>query len=354
MTANSTQTPDLLNNIIENAFDFLVAAIEEFDTKPKFSIMHFSIAIELVLKARLVHEHWSLIVDDKPEKAGFMTGDFRSITLKESIERIRKVLGEDLHKDYQDAFLQIAKHRNKLVHFFHHQVGKDTLSLEESIAREQCIGWLYLSRLIKRWDDIFIQHQDQVTTLHDKMAKHRYFLFAVYETIKPDINKEALTGVVFKDCPSCGFKAWKQSILTDNIHSYTCKVCHFAERIIIIACPECSKFIEVAEGDADLIKCTHCEHEINHNYLSTALDTDPITSDNYYEHPQINCADCYGRESVISHHDYYICTKCRNISQTIGYCRWCSEGQMGGGDLEFSYYGGCEFCEGNAGHIKDD
>jgi HEPN domain-containing protein len=47
----------LLMHVIENAFDFLETAIEEFNEKPKYSILHFSTAVELFLKARLIHEH---------------------------------------------------------------------------------------------------------------------------------------------------------------------------------------------------------------------------------------------------------------------------------------------------------
>jgi hypothetical protein len=180
----TTKQPKLLDRVIENAFDFLETAIEEFDTKPKYSIMHFSTAVELILKARLIDEHWSLIVADKPEKAKFEKGDFRSITIKESIEKIRNVLGDDFPEDYQKALLEIANHRNKLVHFFHDQVGKDARSIAEKVAREQCTGWLYLSRLINKWEDTFEKYQDKVTELNGKMKKHHVFLSTVYEKIR--------------------------------------------------------------------------------------------------------------------------------------------------------------------------
>ena len=51
--------------LVENALDFLVCAIEEFQVAPKYSVIHFSAAVELFLKARLMAEHWSLVVMDR-------------------------------------------------------------------------------------------------------------------------------------------------------------------------------------------------------------------------------------------------------------------------------------------------
>lgn len=336
-----------LDRIIDNAFDFLETAIEEFDTKPKYSIMHFCTAVELVLKARLVHEHWSLIVADKPEKSKFEKGDFRSITIKESIEKIRNVLGDDFPENFQESFLNIANHRNKLVHFFHDEVGK------KKIAREQCTGWFYLSRLINKWDNTFSKYQDKIAELNKKMRKYHDFLATTYEEAKSDINKEKLSGAIFKVCPSCQFEACKQSTITDNIYIYKCKVCIFEEKVIIIPCSNCDEPIEISEGDGEPIRCLHCNHEIDPAYLSEQLDTN-LAYGKDHNYMKINCAYCCTSGSVVTHNGYYICAECHSISEDVGSCDWCSEGQIGGGDLEFSFLDGCEFCEGHAGHTGND
>jgi hypothetical protein len=50
--------------LIRNALDFLEKSIDEFDKHPKFSLLHFCIGFELLLKTRLAYEHWALIVRD--------------------------------------------------------------------------------------------------------------------------------------------------------------------------------------------------------------------------------------------------------------------------------------------------
>lgn len=86
--------PLLFNELVNNAFDFLEQAISEFDKKPKYSVVHFCTAIELILKARLVHDHWSLIVDGTPNISKFKDGSFKSINFNELMPRIEAATGE--------------------------------------------------------------------------------------------------------------------------------------------------------------------------------------------------------------------------------------------------------------------
>jgi hypothetical protein len=57
--------------------------------------------------------------------------------------------------------------------------------------------------------------------------------------------------------------------------------------------------------------------------------------------------------SVVEHHRKFVRTECLKVGDEVHYCGWCNEGQLGGGDLEHSYYSGCEFCEGKVGWEKD-
>jgi hypothetical protein len=52
----------MFNSVVENALDFLKQSILELKKSPKYSVIHFCAAIELFLKARLMLEHWTLIV----------------------------------------------------------------------------------------------------------------------------------------------------------------------------------------------------------------------------------------------------------------------------------------------------
>ncbi len=72
--------------LLDNAFDFLEVGIQNFKDNPKYSIINFAASIERFLKARLLKEHWSLIISgDEPNFQKFLQGDFTSINFKDLI-----------------------------------------------------------------------------------------------------------------------------------------------------------------------------------------------------------------------------------------------------------------------------
>lgn len=351
MNANNQK---LLTHVIESAFDFLETAIDEFNEKPKYSILHFSTAVELFLKARLIHEHWSLIVaDNEVDKIKFENGNFRSITMIESIKKIRNIIGYDFQDNYQKAFLNIANHRNKVVHFFHAEVTNNAFFITSAVASEQCIGWYYLRGLINHWHETFSKYHDKVNDLNTKMKKHYTYLSAVFDQVKHNINDEKKEGAIYKKCPSCQFESSRQSKITDNVVEYKCLVCSFEEEAIVIGCPECEAFIEITEVDNEPFECQNCNQQVYNDYVSEVLSTEIVTHDNYQELKAINCLHCCSYDSVITHHHLFICAHCHAISKDAAYCEWCNERQIGGGDLKDSFLSGCDFCDGRLGH-KDD
>ncbi len=72
----------LFVSITDTAFEFLEKALDEFEASPKFSIINFASAIELFMNARLMREHWSLLVE-KVHSAKideFFAGKLKTVT----------------------------------------------------------------------------------------------------------------------------------------------------------------------------------------------------------------------------------------------------------------------------------
>ena len=121
-----SQTPEKINDdffvmLTENAFSFLEKSLNQIKTEPQFSLINYYTAIELFFKARLMQEHWSLIISDfrsAPKFTDFCIGDFKSVTLHECAERIKNICGEDIITEAK-KFDNLRIHRNKAVHFFH-------------------------------------------------------------------------------------------------------------------------------------------------------------------------------------------------------------------------------------------
>jgi len=97
---------DMFNSLVENGLDFLFKAISEINDQPKYSVIHFYAAVELFVKARLMDEHWSLVVTKRqdPDKSKFFSGDFQSVSLDEAANRLKKIVGSGLSQAELDAF----------------------------------------------------------------------------------------------------------------------------------------------------------------------------------------------------------------------------------------------------------
>ena len=92
--------------------------------KPKFALIDFYTGIELCLKARLVYEHWTLIVKQKnPDIAKFKSGDLHTINLDESKKLLKNNLSITIEEQTDNKFDELRKERNKMVHFYHPITG---------------------------------------------------------------------------------------------------------------------------------------------------------------------------------------------------------------------------------------
>lgn len=237
-----------------------------------------------------------------------------------------------------------------MIHFFHEAHSATAKKkLREEIAIEQCSGWFFLRRLLERWDPIFSDYNEKINAINYSMKEHEIYLDTVFKRITPEIKKAKEQGINFVGCKRCKKEASEENQRTDNIFEYKCRVCLFEDGAIKIDCPteECNQKIVLESGDPDQkILCTACDTDLSSKDLSEILDTE------YHDHGdfvQKNCAACGGHGSVVQHEDFYVCSECFYFTKDIGYCGWCSEGQIAGGDLEHSYHTGCEFCDGFSG-----
>lgn len=345
-----------LSNLIDNGFDFLEAGITQFESQPKYSVINFCAAIELFLKARLMSEHWSLITSNEPNINSFKNGNFRSLNFTELVPRIEAVTGEKIDRETVECFKGLANHRNKMVHFFHEaHFGDQSRRTLDRVAIEQCSGWFHLSRLLRKWDTLFSPYGEKVQQINQMMKTHEVYLDTVFERIAPEITIAKKDGVKFNQCTRCKRGASEVMKLTEFLYKNKCRVCLHTEQLIQVPCPNdgCEGVIvfDGWKGESSGV-CDECEKKMSSKDLSELLNTNPSSPDSFDF--AINCAACGTPDEVIEHEEYYVCMNCYYIEDSLQHCEWCSEGQIGGGDLEYSGYSGCEFCEGAQGWHKDD
>jgi hypothetical protein len=349
---------ELFDALTKNAFEFLDRSIDEFSTSAKFSTVHFAIAIELFLKARLMREHWSLLLEkpDQADKAAFFKGDAKTVSPDQTIERLRRIALVHISQRYQDDFSKIAKHRNKMVHFAHAGVTEASSPEDQNtIAAEQCAGWLALRTLLGEWSE-FNSFKQDISRISQKMEGHRRYLQNVFEARGVELQTHREAGLRTRVCQSCNFESVKVEAALGAISETSCVVCRNQGKEISVKCcnTECGESINFTSYDGPPSVCPTCNEEMTKNEVRDYLDTgDAITKDNYFDYVPISCPECGGHHSVVKHYEIYVCVECFETGEHFEICGHCSEGQLGGVP-EHSSWVGCEFCEGSAGRYKDD
>ncbi|MFF5881027.1 hypothetical protein ACIQ9M_34355 [Streptomyces californicus] len=122
----NTATDDLDFPPLANGLDYLVSVVNHLQPDTggtpsdiKYAVLHLQAAAEVLLKARLAREHWSLVFRD-PAKAtydAFSDASFDSCTMTATVERLRNIAGLDISHKNADALESLAKDRNRLQHY---------------------------------------------------------------------------------------------------------------------------------------------------------------------------------------------------------------------------------------------
>ncbi|MEU2916317.1 hypothetical protein ACFYM3_42990 [Streptomyces massasporeus] len=109
--------------------DYLLSAVTHLteggqppnDRDLKYAVLHLHAATEVLLKARLVREHWSLVINDvrKATEKKFHEGDFASVSVEATIERLRDIVGLDIGQANRTAIVNLTRTRNAFTHYGH-------------------------------------------------------------------------------------------------------------------------------------------------------------------------------------------------------------------------------------------
>jgi hypothetical protein len=338
----------LFQSLVRNAIDFFEQAIGDVERNPKYSVIHFFAGLEILLKSRLLLEHWTLVYDE-PQNANpdkFIKGDFKSVAFDESIRRLRTITKTPISIDSERSFHRLRDHRNKLVHFFHPEYGPgaDQKVVTEIVA-DVCAVWLHTYRLLTRtWRDAYTSFQEQFTALNKKMLRLRTFLQVKYDAIKPDLQKGIERGANILECPICGFQSAPIVNSFGSIIETKCLVCDDVTKRLNVSCPKCGA--EISVYDMGQGTCKKCETSIDINYLISIFGVNQSPQEAMYEPAHAYCPNCEWVEqpTVVPFQDQFFCLNCLTTYDHIGRCEWC--GELNAGDMSDSLLDGCVMCEG--------
>ncbi|NML55137.1 hypothetical protein HHL19_35585 [Streptomyces sp. R302] len=127
-TPRADYRPDVEFTPVSNGLDYLDSAVRHLEgRKPpnaydlKYAVLHLHAATEVLLKVRLVKEHWSLVFAD-PGKAtlqAYSNGSFASCTIADAVKRLEGVASLKISEDGKQAIHTLQRTRNGLTHFGH-------------------------------------------------------------------------------------------------------------------------------------------------------------------------------------------------------------------------------------------
>jgi hypothetical protein len=332
--------------VVTNSIDFFNVSIKDFKKRPKYSVINFCSGLELILKARLLKEHWSLIVK-RPEEAAlprFQNGDFVSVAVEEAIKRLANVGNETFSQDETKCFERLRDHRNKVVHFCHDAYArKPDAKLLEEVAAEQCMAWCYIHRrLTGVWSDYFKDHRKAIERLNKKLHGHRVFLKAKFTTLQPDIRKLIAAGVEHRTCLACGCRSARVNEVCKPVCQIECSVCGTRDSFIRMACPKCHETSDIEDLASGSCEDEDCGADIT---LGDVMgEYVPHYDPRDEQEAAYYCAACEHPEpSATILGEAYFCFWCKEWFDATSQCEYCGESLVGF-DSSGSGFSGCFMC----------
>jgi len=338
-------------NLVRNGIEFLEKAMLQLERDPKHSVINFYTAVEILLKAPLVHEHWALVVVDRDlNRQSYESGDFLSVSFEDACTRLATVLNKPLKKSAKEAYDKVRKHRNRMVHFYHS--GIDGRQRDE-IKLEQAHAWFELNRFVTdTWREQFEPFASEFRRMERSLIANNHYAHAKYEDLRPKIEGLKRSGKTIEDCPQCRTNACEVEEEADRLTSRRCMVCFHSETRVQVDCPECGDPDQFITAHDETFVCEKCDYEVSSIFGLLDQNTVRGTKDDFDSDTPANCDECQGYHTVCEYDGGYLCTNCLTYFDSVGRCQWCNDPMTG--DTEDTYVTGCEHCDGYAAHHAND
>ncbi|MRT05955.1 hypothetical protein [Ewingella americana] len=342
----------LFDSLVTNAIDFLESSIDDLNKRPKNSIVDFYTAIELFLKARLMLEHWTLILDEpgKANKQNFSKGDFKSVYFEDSVRRLKTILNIKLEDNILGNFKELGKHRNQIVHFAHAQYSSAQAN-KAGVVAQQWYSWHHLYNLLTvEWKSEFIKYQADFERVHRRMLQEKEFLINRFNELTDNIKILRLRSIKIVKCRQCGLEAGKVNDSHKWGDDYECLVCESNGVAVLpvkdtLPCPKCKHPFEFFSPK--ITSCTNCSHEISTNTLIRLCREAYITGDDWWEEGGECNAGCHvcqhSPNSVFFIDGQWSCVSCFDRGWSAISCPHCDEYVTG--DMDTINYFACYKCE---------
>lgn len=124
--------------VVKNGLDFLERSVTEMadgNDVDKYATIHLFSAIQVLIKARLMREHWMLACKkvDGVKQADFHTGLIETVGPAQELERLLDVVGLVTEKNHISDVKAVGRLRNRAIHFA--LLGEQPLAFKATLGR---------------------------------------------------------------------------------------------------------------------------------------------------------------------------------------------------------------------------
>lgn len=211
--------------LLANGLDFINHAVESLRGEPdakalKLAIIYLDAGVELVLKERLIREHWTLVFrrPGAARREEFQSGDFQSASFDECIDRLIHIVGWSIQDKERRKLKQFRRKRNALMHFgFLDEPGAvlagaaSTLSFLVDFVNEHFRG-----------TSLGCREEALLRGIRQGLAEFERFVQSRWSQIQGEVDA---AGAVVSYCDSCGQRAVIGEQPSKDPTNYECKFC---------------------------------------------------------------------------------------------------------------------------------
>ncbi len=262
----------------------------------KYAVLHLQAAAEVLLKARLREEHWTLVIAraDKTNRKEFEKGKFDSASNHETVRRLVEVVGLDISNDDKKTLLDLAADRNQLQHWGITEEANAVLTRAAKVL------------------DFLIRFLDQYLLPHIGAADE--------EAVAEDLDEIRIGLTHIESYVTSRMGRLRES----NLKGHEDRT---------VRCPDCQQMALIVDGATN--SCLFCPRDWTDSLeLASAYDNaygySPAPGDPY-EDTLVDCPDCdtptlvLEAETIASGGSVPLCFNCGEIQDDLQGCMRCGQ-----------------------------
>lgn len=211
-------TERLSFNLVDNALDYLLSAAEHATSGSprncKYALLHLAAGVELLVKARVEKEHWSLLFADvdKANQAALASGDFKSVDFETACDRLEHISAVTIDKTGLRRMGRLRRLRNQVQHF------AIDVELEEVKSLLVHGANFFIDFLRTNLPDDMVAAENVLEAIHEQLREFEQFVQARLLAIKEELG--GAPDVV--ECPRC----WQETTIIGKGDPY-CPFCGY-------------------------------------------------------------------------------------------------------------------------------